>query len=143
MLLDEVKTRLALTMPDLAGRIEGAAEMAQMMAQGSLPTETPFAFVIPLALDGAQVIDATGVHMQATTETIGVVLIVEYAGDPSGAQALPDLVTLRDGVIQALAGWQPQGAIDCFQLRRARLLDLKAATVFYQIDFSIPGILRV
>jgi hypothetical protein len=137
MLADDIALRLEQEVAGLGGRIEGAAALAVLMASDAMPNQTPAAFVVPLGFDAEAPQDFTGLHVQTLRDSIGVVLVVDYAGDASGALALPAIDALAAQVIAALAGWQPPEAIDALALRRGRLAGLRAGAVFYQIDFSL------
>jgi hypothetical protein len=143
MLLDQVIERLSSLVPDLTGRVEGAAQLALLMGRNELPPVTPAAFVVPLGLDAGAQMDATSVHQQTLTETIAAVLVVDYAGDHQGGLSLPAIDKLANDVIAVMAGWRPDDAIDAFALRRGRMLDARNGTLIYQLDFSMMSFLRI
>ncbi|PZU56094.1 MAG: hypothetical protein DI547_17285, partial [Sphingobium sp.] len=100
-MFEAVRDRLA-DVTALAGRIEPAARLSDMMARNQLPQVTPAAFVLPLGLRGGRADAAAGLFRQALTETLGVVLFVRSAGDATGARATEQLVPLRNAVIRRI-----------------------------------------
>ena len=143
MQLEAVIARIEDSVPELTGRVEGLAQLSLLLGNNEVPQVTPAAFVIPLGLDAGEQIDATSVHEQLVTESIGVVIVIDYAGDHHGASALPGAETLVNQVINAVTGWQSDPQSLNFSLRRGRLLSANNGTMFYQLDFSIQYLLRI
>lgn len=141
MLIDLVKGRLA-TVARLAGRIDNGAALARLIANNQMPDVTPAAFVFPGGIDALPALNATGVHHQPVVEHVSVVIVTDYAGDGTGAGALPEAGQLRNDTIAALTGWQPTGFSDVLSLTRARL-DMMGTTLIDQIDFSTATFVRV
>lgn len=142
MLVGEVIARLAERVPELAGRIEGAAELSALMRENRLPQVTPAAHVLPLGLRGLQADAAAGAFRQAVDETVAVVLT--WRGyEPTGARALAPLDALIGAVIEALAGWGPAAASGVLRLARGQLVAINAGTIVYQIDFTLTDHLRI
>ncbi|PWE29967.1 hypothetical protein DDZ14_16120 [Maritimibacter sp. 55A14] len=141
-MIEDVIARLEDKVPDLAGRIEGAAELADLMRRGALPQVTPAAHVLPLGLRGGNVDTGSGLYRQETQEAIGVVITWRSYNAAAGV-ALADIRTLVGGVIGAIAGWAPAGAIGDFRLMRGQLVSMSAGTIVYQIDFSLTDQLRI
>ncbi|PKP85851.1 MAG: hypothetical protein CVT80_00295 [Alphaproteobacteria bacterium HGW-Alphaproteobacteria-2] len=138
----EVIARLAERVPDLAGRIEGAAELSALMRENRLPQVTPAAHVLPLGLRGLQADAAAGLFRQAFDETVAVVLT--WRGyEPTGGRALAGLEALIDTVIAALAGWAPAQATGVLRLSRGQLVAISAGTIVYQIDLTLTDHLRI
>lgn len=135
-LVDEVIARLKAEIGDFQGRVEGAAELAALVAQKTLPARTPAGFVLPLGLSAEPNTVFTGGHRQRVTERVGVVFLVRYAGDATGARSLPTITALETAIEGALAGWQPASVETPLDLVRGSLLSLTAGAVFYQVDFA-------
>ena len=144
MLVDDVITRLEAQVSDLAGRVQGAAELTALVREGALPNETPFAFVLPLGLSGGEVQSSTGVFIQSVQDTIAIILLVEGAGDVSGEDTLPEMKVLIDATLQALCGWGPaSNNFGVFRVTRGALVSLNAGTQIYQLDFAIDDQIRI
>jgi hypothetical protein len=143
MLLDTVRERIATLVPALGGRVEGAAELTELVRRDALPNVTPAAFVLPLGLRGGEADAAAGLYRQVYDEVIGVLLVIEVAGDATGATALPTIDALVSEVIAALIGWAPGEQVGVFRLERGQLVSLARGTVIYQLEFSIEDQLRV
>lgn len=141
MLVAAVLDRVA-TVPSLEGRVEGAADLAEMMRNNRLPQVTPAAHVLPMGLTGGAVDVVTGLFRQHVEEAVAVVLTWRsFQG--SGAGALGGLDALIDAVIHALAGWTPQGATGPLRLARGRLVSMAQGTIVYELQFLLPGQLRI
>jgi hypothetical protein len=143
MIVDQVIARLIAQVPGLSGRVEGAAELAALVRQDSLPQEMPAAFVLPLGVNGRDPDATAGLFLQMFDEIAGVILMVESAADPTGAQSLATIDSLIDATLAALAGWEPVDAIGVLTLLRGRLVSLSAGTVIYQLDFTLQQQLRI
>ncbi|MEX2480198.1 MAG: hypothetical protein WD928_04985 [Gammaproteobacteria bacterium] len=142
-LVSDIKTRLEAEVTALTGRVDEVADLAVLVSTGALPQRNPAAFVVPLGFDGGTPDAAAGLYRQSTTETVGVILFVEAAGDPRARRALATVDQLKDAVVAAIAGWAPDDAIGVFVARRGRLVSVNAGTVIYQIDFSLMDQLRI
>ncbi|HEX8485700.1 phage tail terminator protein [Sphingomonas sp.] len=129
--------------PALAGRVHGAAKLADLTERGSAAQVAPAAFVLPLGLRAGTPDAVTGLFRQSLDRLVGVVLLVRNLGDATGEKALVDLDLLIEAVIQALAGWGPDDAFGVFALARGELFSIAAGTITYQLDFSIEDQLRI
>lgn len=140
-------TATVQAIPDFHGRVQGAAALSALMAQGQAPQVTPAAFVLPLGLRGGAADAVTGLFRQQVAWTSGVVVCVRVAGDVTGAKATEVLVPLIEAVILAIAGTDvlgPQGtAIGVWRVSRGELLSLSAGLLVYQLDFAIDDQLRI
>ncbi|MFD1342883.1 phage tail terminator protein [Litorisediminicola beolgyonensis] len=141
-MFDDVKARLEASVPDLAGRIEGAAEFSALQRDNRLPQSTVAAFVLPLGLTGGQATYATGLFAQALTRSVGVLLFFSST-DRTGERALERLEPFVDEVIAAIAGWAPADEVGVFELARAGLVSVGKGRMAYQIDFRINDQLRI
>lgn len=142
MLNDQVHELLAAAVPGLAGRIEGAAQLAALMKQNSLPQVTPAAYVIGLGADAARPGDITGAHVQTVTERVAIVLVVTVADDATGGRAAVEVEGLVEAAVQGLTGAAVAGCQTPLALQRSRLVSIEAGTIFHQIDFSTTRQIR-
>lgn len=138
-----VTDRIAAQVPALTGRIEDIAELAALIAAGALPQHDQFAFVVPLGFDDRGGESATGFHTQMIEDAVGVVLGIKARGDAKAKKALPTIGELKNGVINAIAGWGPDDTANVFFVRRGRLLSADKGLVLYQLDFSLTDQLRI
>lgn len=142
--LDEVRARISSTVADLpAERIGNAADFAAIVESGNVPQVTPHAFVVLGGIQAAKADAAAGLFRQSFDETVAVVLLTRYAGDPSGAQALGDATPLLREIITTIAGWGPADAIGVFELRQVELVGARDSVLVFQIDFSLNDQLRI
>jgi hypothetical protein len=142
MLIAEVIARIEDQVVGLAGRTEGAAQFADLMARKALPQVTPAAHVLPLGLQGGQVQAAAGLFVQSIEEVIAVVLTFR-SHERTGSASLAPLDQVIHAVIDALAGWGPENAVGVFALRRGAVISMAAGTIVYQLEFSISDQLRI
>jgi hypothetical protein len=141
-MIDAVIQRLEAKVPDIAGRIQGAAELADLMRNNRLPRQTPAAHVVPVGLRGGAPSASAGFYVQELSETVGVVLTLR-SHDATGARALTQVDQLIRAVADAIAGWAPGAETGVFRLERGRLASMSAGTLVYQIDFTITDQLRI
>lgn len=134
---------LVAEIPALAGRVHGAAKLAELTKGNSLTQVAPAAFVLPLGLQGGAVSAATGLYVQAVDRLVGVVLVVRNLGDATGEKAVGELDPLVDAVIDAVCGWAPPSAIGVFKLQRGELVSIAGGTITYQLDFALDDQLRI
>jgi hypothetical protein len=138
-----VSDRIDAHVPALTGHVEDIAALAALIAEGAMPQADVCAFVCPLGFDDKGGDSATGYHTQMLEDAVGVILCIKARGDVKAKKALPTIGELKDDVIDAVAGWGPDDAIDVFFVRRGRLLSADKGLVLYQIDFSLTDQLRI
>ena len=144
MLVAELVARIDSRVPELARRVEGAAELSELVRKGGLPQAPRHAFVLPLGLVARNQGDAAaGAFTQLVDEVFAVMLVIHAAGDIAGARSLATVDQLVWKLIAALAGWGSEEVVGVFSLRRGQLLSAEAGTVIYQLDFAIQNQLRV
>ena len=143
LLIDPVIARLKSRVTALGSRVEGAAELAALVRDGALPNAMPAGFVLPLGLVGAEPSAAANLYRQGYDDVVGVILVVEAAGDVTGGTALPGLTELVDTTVPAMCGWAPAGASGVFALRRGALISLTQGALIYQLDFGLRNQLRI
>jgi len=147
-MFDQVKDRLE-DIGMLAGRIEPAARLSELMARNQLAQVTPAAFVLPLGLRGGRADAMTGLYRQPITEMLGVVLVLRSAGDATGARSTDQLTELRNAVIRRIVNWAPVSnwldgeTVGVFTLGRGELVSLSAGTLVYQLDFALDDQVRI
>lgn len=149
MLADELKTRIEAQVAVLAGRVEHALDLVELVGQGALPQSRYAAFVVPVGLrpqSGGE--SAAGAFTQSLDEVLAVVLVVNSAGDVTGAKAAPRVDELVWQLIQAVAGWAPADLAATlytgdFRFLRGEVISLTRGAVFYQVEFAIQLQLRI
>lgn len=141
-MLGEVIARIEARVPALTGRVQGAAELAALLRSNTLRDARGGAYVVPLSLRGGAARAATAAFVQDFDEVVAVVLVVP-SGAPTGTRALGSVDVLSEAVLEALAGWKPDGAIGPLRLARAGMLNVGAGVLVYQIDFNVARQLRI
>jgi hypothetical protein len=118
-------------------RVYGALELAAIKdAPGILPQH----FVVP---DGSEASpnETIGVHDQRVAGTFMVVLVLE--GTARREDAVSEQLHDEEArVIDALAGWTPEGATRACDFLGARLLSVSASTVSWGVRFRTAWRLR-
>lgn len=142
MIADTIIARLKANVEALGQRVDGAAALAPLIDGNELPATTPAAFVIPLGLDAGRAESSTGTHRQMMHLQWGVLLVIDYAGDVTGVETMPEVGELAKSIREALAGFQP-GSDGVLDLKRERLVKLSKGTAFYQLDFNVDEQLRI
>lgn len=140
-MIDAVITRLKDRVPDLGGRIEGAAELAALTRSGSYPHSLG-ALVVPAGLRGGAANIGAGLFQQDFAEAVSVVLVVQ-ATDRTGVRALKNLRPLIMAVAEAIAGWAPDDTVGVFELTDGRTASFLDGRLVYQINFTINDELRI
>lgn len=140
-MLDAIVARLKSDVPALGSRVEAAAELTAMLQKRGLPQRST-TFVVPLGLQARPAVDATGLHVQEFTETVGV-LLVARVNDQTGADAMANIRPLIMAVINAIAGWDAGTGYGVFELRRGNLVGIRDGALIYMTEFSINDQLRV
>lgn len=142
MIADDVMARLKDRAHRLEGRVDGAANLVQLMQQNQLPQHTPAANVISSGLGGGPADAVAEVFRQTFDETISVFLTFRNV-QGTGARSLELFDEVRTDVIEAICGWGPEGKLGVFRLVRGQVVNMAAGTLIYQIDFAIADQLRI
>lgn len=131
------------TIPVIAGRVHGAAQLASAMQNGTLLQVCPAAFTLPLGIQGGAPDAAAGMFRQSVDRLDGVLLVTRAAGDATGARALAELEPLIEATIAAIAGWGPDDLPGVYRLAKGELVGLDQGLCRYQLDFAIEDQLRI
>lgn len=134
--------RIEARVPDLAGLTKGAAEFSALVNSHDIGRLRRGAYVIALSLVGGAARASTGAFVQDIDEGLSVVL-TQRAEDPTGGAGRSWIVTQRDAVIAAIAGWVPDGSPGPMRLRRGQMLNVAQGVLVYQLDFAAASQLRI
>jgi hypothetical protein len=139
-IIDRLKTEV----PSL-GSVEGAAELAALLAAPPQVWTKPRAHVVSLGIRGGPVVAAAGGFIQSIEWTFAVYLTFVAHGDRRGARAMVDVTATQNDVILALCGWEPPETAIAGQMRltRAYLAELKPGTIVYAVEFAVADQLRI
>lgn len=138
----DILARIEARVPALAGRMRGAAEFTALVASNDIGQVQAGGYVIAMSLTGGATRAATSAFVQDVEEGITVIL-TQRSDDPLGRGVRDWIVTQRDAVIGALAGWTPAGSPGPVRLRRAQMLPNPRGVLVCQIDLSVPTQLRI
>jgi len=101
MLIDDVVARLKAEVAALDQRVEGAAELSELVAAGKWPQRTPACWVLPLGFNAGNADAVTGMFTQMLSRSVGVVLFTRAAGDATGAKSLAGSIPYRSACRRA------------------------------------------
>ncbi len=141
--LSEVHARIEALVGELAGRIGDAARFDQLVEAGQAPQNTPAAFVLPGPIAGGRAQAMSGMFVQDFRETAIVVLFVRATDNPRGDKAIAGLTPLARAVVQAVAGWAPEGAVGVFALDHGEFVGSSRGALVYELRFAIDDQLRI
>lgn len=123
--------------------IEGAMELAALLAAGKPQVGKPFAHVIPMGLRGLVPEVAAGSFAQQIDFGFSVVLTIPTINDPTGDKAMTAADPLVLGIITALSGWGPDTAPGVVYMTRSQIIRFEPGLIVYGIDFTITDRLEV
>jgi hypothetical protein len=141
-MLDAAIERIEARVPDLLGKVRGAAEFSALVASNDIGQVRNGAYVLAMSLAGGQARAATGAFVQDLEEGLSVIL-TQRAEDPLGGTGKDWIITQRDAVIAALAGWVPTGSPGPMRLRRGQMLNVARGLLVYQLDLAVANQLRI
>ena len=141
-MIDAVIARLETEVVELAGRVEGAGNLAALTRENRLPQITPAAHVMPAGIRGGKADGGSGTYTQEFAEAISVILTIRDH-TPEAKRVLADLRGFIFRIVAAIAGWLPPGGVSVFTFARAELVGSSKGTFIYQIDFAISVQLRI
>ncbi|MGV8987649.1 MAG: phage tail terminator protein [Cypionkella sp.] len=127
-------SRLKDRVPDLGGRVQGAADLLRLMSSGADPQITPVAFVVPSGISGGAHSGMIGAYVQPIERLFSVVLTLRT--DASGLRALERVDALIDAIIAALAGWDI-GLTSLFVFKRCQPIRSASGSLSYEISFAV------
>jgi hypothetical protein len=142
MLVADVIARLKAGVPDLGNRVEGAGALAALSKSGGVPQAGLVAYVVPTGIAGGKAFPLTGIYRQAIDRLISVLLVIN-TGHAQGGSLGDRMEALTLAIINALVGWQPEGATGVVTLRRAQLIDATGGVYRHEITFAAEHELRI
>ena len=143
MLTQDAIARLKDQVPDLAGRIEGAADLAVVLRKGGIPQVTPAAHVLASGLTGGKAETILGAFAQVVGRLVSVVLYFR-SRDKTSRRGLDGVEEIIEAAVTALIGWTPDPAtLGVFSLRGGRLVSVDADALVYQYDFVLSDEMRI
>lgn len=119
--------------------VGGAADFAS--AAESLK-QSPAAFVLPNSERATGSNMGTLVVSQLNTVRFALVIAVQNLRDSRGEKAQADLRTLRNSIMTALHGWQPDADFDPIEFGGGRLLQLNDQVLWWQDEFVTANTIR-
>lgn len=141
-LTQRIVARLKAEVAGFGGRVEGAAEFAELVGSGKLPQTTPAANVLPLGFQAQRGSASAGAWRQTLTEGVGVVITLRTYGQAQD-RTDTELDALIDAVLRALAGWAPGAESGVLEAVRGNLVGMREGTLVYQLDFTLTDQLRI
>lgn len=140
MNLNNVIARMRTACPSFQGRVAGAAEFAALPANAKVAL--PAAFVIPAA-DQAGEQASLNRYRQTIVDRIAVVVVLNNSADRRGQAASAEIHDVRAEVWRALLLWQPGPEYDGLVYEGGQGLEMDAARMYYQFEFSAEAELGI
>lgn len=134
-LLDPRLIVTRLTAQIAAPALKKCAGAADFAAAAPDAKQLPAAYVIELANRAERNSLSTLAVSQRNEVRFGVVMAVQNLRDPRGDAAKDDMRTLREAVMTALLGWQPDADYDVVEYGGGRLLELNNMVLWWQDDY--------
>ena len=130
--------RLKEQVPDLL-QVAGAAGLAQAATDLK---QVPSAYVVPNSERASGSRTGTTVVSQQNGVRFAVIVAARNLRDARGDQAQADLLTLRETIMAALHGWQPQDDFDPIEYGSGRVLQLTQQVLWWQDEFLTSHLMR-
>jgi len=140
MNIDNVIVRLRQACPNFANRVAGAAEFAALSPNAKVAV--PAAFVIP-ANDQAGDQESANRYRQVITDRIAVVVVLDNTADRRGQAAVTTVHGIRAELWRALLLWPPGPEYDGLVYEGGQSLQMDAARLYYQFEFSAESEISV
>lgn len=139
----EIIERLKSEIPELKGRVYGAAALAAIMKADGVPQNTPCAHVIPTGLHGhSQPTVSIGAYIQSVDYGFAVILSLRSHDGHGERIALDEVLPLILQIANALVGWSPTDSVGLLIFRRAVLAAFARGVAVYELDFTLKHELR-
>lgn len=119
--------------------VGGAADFAAA-AEGV--RQTPSAFVLPSSERASGSSTGTMVVSQRNSVRFAIVIAVQNLRDPRGEKAQADLLALRNSIMTALHGWEPDADFDPIEYGGGKLLQLNDQVLWWQDEFVTANFIR-
>ena len=138
------KARLVSKVPEIAARdIAGAAEFAEVVDKGNLPTAAIFAYLMPSGLRGLKPNAMAGLFSQPIAEELSIAIGFR-THSVTAEDALDEIRATIYAVMDAFCGWVPDPAAPgLFQFVSGGLAGFQRGAVIYQLKFSTTDEVRV
>ncbi|MBK7352686.1 MAG: hypothetical protein IPJ05_02850 [Nitrosomonas sp.] len=126
------KCRILLQVAGAAGLAQAATDLKQV----------PSAYVIPNSERAGGSRTGTTVVSQQNSVRFAVIVAARNLRDARGDQVQADLLTLREAIMAALHGWQPQDDFDPIEYGSGRVLQLTQQVLWWQDEFLTSHLMR-
>lgn len=131
-------TRLKTEVTELK-RVAGSADLAQ--AADDLK-QIPAAFVIAASEKAGSSTTGTLVVSQYNTVRFTVAIAAQNLRDTRGEQAQTVILPLRQAIMTALHGWQPDAEFDPIEFSGGNLIGLNNQVLWWQDSFTTAHLIR-
>lgn len=119
--------------------VGGAADLS---AATDSVIQKPAAFVLANSERASGSTTGTMAVNQQNTVRFAVLIAVQNLRDKRGEKAQADLLSLREEIITALHGWQPDADFDPIEYGSGKLLQLSDQVLWWQDEFVTAHLLR-
>jgi hypothetical protein len=119
--------------------IAGAAAFAKAATDLK---QVPAAYVLPVSERPGRSNTGTMSVTQQNTVQFAIVIAVQNLRDPRGESAQADLLPIRNEIMTALHGWQPDSDMDPVEFNGGRLLRITGQALWWQDEFTTRHFIR-
>lgn len=119
--------------------VAGAAGLAQAATDLK---QVPASYVVPSSERASGSNTGTLVVSQPNSVRFAVIVAVRNLRDARGDKAQADLLSLRQEIMTALHGWQPDADFDPIEYGGGRLLQLTDQVLWWQDEFLTSHLIR-
>ena len=142
-MIGAVKTRLEAQVPELAGKLQGAADWAEAIERTTVPDHPFFGYLVPTGFQGREPSAAVGRFIQSLDVRLSVVLGFR-SRSATFERSLTDIDDKLQAVMTALCGWSPEADTPgVFQVESGAALDFRQGAFLFQLNFTVLDQLRV
>lgn len=137
MNLDLIITAIRERMPELGGRVFGAARWAAVQTNEQTE-ELPCAYVVPLSEEPNEQTSGTDYYQDVTQNFAVIVMVAQQIAQENGHLAAREIDTLEKALFKSILGWQQPPKTDFSEIRfeGGSLLYMDPSRLAWQFEFS-------
>ena len=136
----DIIDRLKAMVGAVGGRVYPASDYLRLTQTGGEPQQTPAVYVIPTGLQGGKSVGMVGGYRQPVDRLWTLILVLR--SDTVGQRALDQAAQIVDDLVEAMTGWDGNGMVGQFELRRAQLIRSPPGSMAWEITLSIQDLIR-
>lgn len=140
MKAEDIIVRLKARVGATGGRVYPASDYLRLTQTGGEVQQTPAVYVIPTGGQGGQSTGMVGGYRQPVDRLWSLVLVLR--SDTAGQRVIDQADQLIDELVGALVGWDGEGSVGQFVLRRWQMIRSPPGSLAWEITLSIQDLIR-